>query len=221
MNHFPVFLDLKTRRCLVVGGDDAAAARADLLGRAGAQVAVVAETLGPALRDAVRRRAATHIARHFSPRLLDGMALVMVVAETLAVSEAVAVAARERGIPVNVMDDARLSSFIMPAIVDRSPVTIAVSTGGASPLLAGLLRRWLDSVMPQRLGRLAALAGHFRELVKRRLRNGIDRRRFWQEILTGEAAKLALEGNDAAAGAALLRALDERQPASLCGDEAA
>ena len=209
MRYFPVFLDLERRRCLVVGGDDAAAAKAAQLRRAGAEVAVVAETLDPALRDAVRRGAAIHLARRFSPSLLDGVALVMVAGETLAVSEAIALAARARGIPVNVMDEARLCSFIMPAIVDRAPVTIAISTGGASPLLAGLLRQWLDAVLPQRLGRLAALAGHFRERVRRRLRDGIERRRFWHDMLTGEAAKLVLDGNDAAAGAALLHALDE------------
>jgi uroporphyrin-III C-methyltransferase / precorrin-2 dehydrogenase / sirohydrochlorin ferrochelatase len=210
MGYFPVFLDLSGRRCLVVGGDDAAAAKAALLHRAGAEVAVIAETPCPALRDAMRRGAATHLAGHFSPPLLDGVALVMVAGETLAVSEAVALAARQHGIPVNVMDDARLCSFIMPAIVDRSPVTIAISTGGTSPLLASLLRQWLDHVLPRRLGGLAALAGHCRELVRRRLRDGIERRRFWEEILTGETARLALDGNIAAADAALQRALEER-----------
>src|SRR5690242_16983570 len=218
MTYFPVFLDLKRRRCLVVGGEDAAAAKAALLHRAGAEVAIVAETLSPALRDAVRRGDAIHLARHFSPPLLDGAALVMVAGETLAVSEAVALAARQRGIPVNVMDDARLSSFIMPAIVDRAPVIIAISTAGTSPLLASLLRRWLDGALPRGLGQLAALAGHFRELVRRRLSDAIERRRFWQEILTGDTAQLALDGDVAAAGAALRQALDER---AINSDEAA
>jgi len=221
MDHFPIFLDLKGRRCLVVGGGDAAAAKAAQLRRAGARIAIVAATLSPALREAVRCRAAIHVAPHFSAPLLEGAVLVMVAGETLAVSEAVALAAQARGIPVNVMDDARLSSFIMPAIVDRSPVTVAISTGGAAPLLAGLLRRWLECVLPQRLGRLAALAGRFRGLVKRRLRDGIERRSFWEEALTGEPARLALDGNEAAAVAALLRALDERQRVSGRGDEAA
>lgn len=210
MDYFPVFLDLKGRRCLVVGGDAAAAGRAALLQRTGAEVAVIAETPCPALSDAVRRGAVTLLARHFSPPLLDGVALVMVAGATLAVSEAVALAAGRRGIPVNVMDDARLCSFIMPAILDRAPVTIAISTGGASPLLASLLRQWLDRVLPRGLGGLAALAGHYRALVRRRLRDGIERRRFWEEILTGETARLALDGNIAAAGVALRQALDER-----------
>ena len=120
MDHFPVFLDLKGRRCLVVGGGDGAAAKAAQLARAGAQVAIVAATLSPALRDAVRCGAATHLARQFAPSLLVGAVLVMVADETRAVSEAVSVAARARRIPVNVTDDVPLSSFIMPAIVDRA-----------------------------------------------------------------------------------------------------
>ena len=221
MEHFPIFLDLKGRRCLVVGGGDGAAAKAVQLARAGAQVAIVAATLSPALRDAVRCGAATHLARQFAPSLLEGAVLVMVADETRAVSEAVSVAARARGIPVNVMDDVPLSSFIMPAIVDRAPVTIAISTGGAAPLLAGLLRRWLEDALPQRLGRLATLAGRFRGLVMTRLRNARERRHFWQDVLTGETAKRALVGDEVAAEAALRRALDERRPASICGDEAA
>jgi uroporphyrin-III C-methyltransferase/precorrin-2 dehydrogenase/sirohydrochlorin ferrochelatase len=109
----------------------------------------------------------------------------------------------------------------MPAIVDRAPVTIAISTGGAAPLLAGLLRRWLEDALPQRLGGLAALAGRFRGLAKARLSNTHERRRFWQDVLTGETAERALVGDDAAAETALRHALDERRAASTRGDEAA
>lgn len=209
MDFLPIFLDLRGRRCLIVGGGVAAAGRAALLRRAGAQVAIVADDPHPALRQAVRRGEATIVACRFDPTLLDGTALVMVAGERLAVGEMVADAAKARGIPVNVMDETALCSFIMPAIVDRSPVVLAVSTGGTAPLLAGLLRRWLDGVLPQRLGGLARLAGRFRVLAHRRLPDGIARRRFWERILTCEVAKLALAGEETAAGAALLRALEE------------
>jgi uroporphyrin-III C-methyltransferase / precorrin-2 dehydrogenase / sirohydrochlorin ferrochelatase len=145
----------------------------------------------------------------------------MVADDTPAVNEAVSAAARARGIPVNVMDDVPLSSFIMPAIVDRAPVTIAISTGGAAPLLAGLLRRWLEDALPQRLGGLAALAGRFRGLVKTWLSNPHERRHFWQAVLTGETAERALVGDDVAAEAALRRELGERRAAFTRGDEAA
>jgi uroporphyrin-III C-methyltransferase/precorrin-2 dehydrogenase/sirohydrochlorin ferrochelatase len=209
MDHFPVFLDLKGRRCLVVGGGEAASVKAAMLWRAGAEVAVAAPALGPSLAVAVRRGQAIHAAEQFAPALLDGVSLAIVAGETLAVNEAVSRAAQARGIPVNVMDEPRLCSFIMPALVDRSPVMVAIGTGGTAPLLAVLLRRWLDQALPTRLGRLAALAGRFRPLVRRRLADPIARRRFWQAVFTGKVARLALDGDEAGAGAALLSALDD------------
>jgi uroporphyrin-III C-methyltransferase/precorrin-2 dehydrogenase/sirohydrochlorin ferrochelatase len=209
MDYFPVFLDLRGRRCLVVGGGEPAAAKAALLARAGAEVAIIAAALGPTLRCAVRSGRAIHLAERFVPSLLEHVALVVVASERLDVSDWVAQAAQARGIPVNVIDEAALSSCIMPSIVDRSPVIVAVSTGGTAPLLAQLLRHWLDCLLPARLGKLAALAGHFRPLVKRRLPDRVVRHRFWQQVLTGEAAGYALAGEDAAAGMAVLRALDD------------
>lgn len=171
-----------------MGGGAAASARAAMLQRAGAEVAIVSD---------------------FSSALLDGAALVFVAGATLAVNEAVSRAARARSIPVNVMDEPHLSSFLMPAIVERGPVVVAIGTGGAAPFLARLLRQWFDRALPERLGALAALAGRFRPLVKRRLRDAAARRLFWERVFSGEVARHALAGNAAAAGAALLQALDE------------
>jgi uroporphyrin-III C-methyltransferase/precorrin-2 dehydrogenase/sirohydrochlorin ferrochelatase len=209
MDYFPIFLDLRQRRCLLVGGGEAAAAKAALLRRAGADVAVVARRLCPGLAGAVRDGAAVHLADAFTASLLEGAALVMVAGEDRAVSEAVSHAARARAIPVNVMDEAELCSFVLPAIVDRSPVVVAVASGGSAPMLASLLRQWLDRALPKRLGDLAALAGRFRPLVKRQLRDLEARRRLWRRVFTGETASLALAGDDEAASGALLDALAE------------
>jgi uroporphyrin-III C-methyltransferase/precorrin-2 dehydrogenase/sirohydrochlorin ferrochelatase len=208
MDYLPIFLDLRGSHCLVVGGGAAAARKATMLERAGARVSIVACRLGPDLRGAVRRGAAIHLAEFFAPAQLDGVALVIVADETLAVNEAVSRAARARAIPVNVMDEPALCSFIMPAIVDRSPVVVAVATGGSAPVLARLLCEWLDHVLPARFGALAAFAGRFRALVKRRLPDLIVRRRFWEEIFAGDVAAQVLEGEEARAGAALLSAID-------------
>ena len=209
MDYLPIFLDLRGRRCLVIGGGEAASTKVALLWRAGAEVAIVARRLSPGLLGAIRRGQAVHLASAFAPALLEGVALVIVAGETLAVNEAVSRAAQARAIPVNVMDEPRLCSFIMPALVDRSPVLVAIGTGGTAPLLARLLRQWLERTLPERLGRLAALAGRFRPLVKRRLPHPPARRRFWERVFTAEVAHLALAGEDAAAGAALLGELDE------------
>ncbi len=208
MEYLPIFLDLRNSRCLVVGGGEAAARKAAMLERAGARVFLVARKLGPHLRGAVGRSEATHLAEHFVPAQLDGMALVMVAGETLAVNEAVSRAARARSIPVNVMDDPALCSFIMPAIIDRSSLVVAVATGGRAPVLARLFCQWLDHVLPARLGALADFAGRFRAPVRRRLPDLAARRRFWEQVFTGEVAAHVLWGEEAMAGAALLAAID-------------
>ncbi len=222
MGYFPIFLDLKERRCLVVGGGDAAAAKAEMLWRAGAAVAVAAAHLCPRLRLAVWRGQAVHVADCFAASLLAGVALVIVAGESLGVAEAVSQAAQARAIPVNVMDEPRLCSFLMPAVVDRSPVIVAIGTSGTAPALARLLRQWLDRQLPEHLGRLTALAGHFRPLVKRRRPGLSERRRFWHYVFTSEVASLALAGRQAAAGAALIDALDAQQhPPQADGAKAA
>jgi uroporphyrin-III C-methyltransferase/precorrin-2 dehydrogenase/sirohydrochlorin ferrochelatase len=217
MDYLPIFLDLRGRRCLLVGGGEAAAAKAALLRRAGAEIAVVAHRLCPDLADAVRRGAAIHLAEDFTAPLLDGAVLVMVAGETPAVSAAVSRAAQARALPVNVMDEAAFCSFIVPAIVDRSPVVVAIASGGRAPMLASLLRQWLDRALPERLGSLAALAGGFRPLVKRRLAAPAARRRFWRQVFTGKTASLALAGNQAAARGALLDELDDARPSPAHG----
>ena len=189
MDYFPVFLDLRRRRCLVVGADEVASRKAAALRRAGAEVRIV-------------------LPQDFAPAELEGVALVIVAGACLAVSEAVSRAAQQRAIPVNVMDEPHLCSFIMPAIVDRSPVLLAVTSGGTAPLLASKLRQWLDAALPERLGALASLAGRFRPLVRRRLRDPAARRHFWERVLGGKVARLALAGEDAAAGTALLEELE-------------
>jgi uroporphyrin-III C-methyltransferase / precorrin-2 dehydrogenase / sirohydrochlorin ferrochelatase len=182
---FPAFLDLAGRRCLVIGGGAEAERKAALLRRAGADV---------------------HRRTDFSDDLLAGMTLVIVAEAPLAVAEAVARAARAGGILVNVVDRPALCDFIVPAIVDRAPVVVAISTAGTAPGLAKLLRMILDRLLPRRLGELAALAGGFRPQVSRRLEDAAARRRFWRRIFTGRVAALALAGRPASV--ALRAALD-------------
>jgi len=187
---FPIFLELEGRRCLVIGEGEVAASRAVALARAGA---------------AVEQR------KDFAPAMLDGAALVFVAGARRALADEVAREAARRGIPVNVMDEPRLCSFLMPALVERGPVTIAIGTGGSAPMLARLLRQALDAALPERLGPLAALAGRFRPLVMRRLADPESRRGFWRRVFTGPVARLALAGDDEAASAALRSELDRAE----------
>jgi uroporphyrin-III C-methyltransferase/precorrin-2 dehydrogenase/sirohydrochlorin ferrochelatase len=187
MDYLPIFLDLREQPCLVVGGGEAAARKCALLRRAGAQVTTTA---------------------HFREEELERYALVIAAAGDEAVNRRVAAAAKARRIPVNVVDRPALCSFILPAIVDRAPIVVAVSSGGASPVLARLLRARLESLIPAGYGRLAALAGAFRDRVKARFPPA-ERRRFWERVLQGPIAELAFSGRDAEAREALQAALED------------
>ena len=195
MEHLPIFLSVKDQFCVVVGGGEIATRKVSLLLRAGAHLQIVAPELCPnlaALRDQGRIE---HLARGYRDGDLDDAYLAIAATDNAETNHAVAAAGRALGIPVNVVDHPEDGSFIMPSIIDRSPVIAAVSTGGASPVLARLIRSRLESLIPAGYGRLAELAGKFRERVKERFQDPADRRRFWDCILQGRVAERVFSGH--------------------------
>ena len=214
MDYLPVFMDLKGKPALLVGGGDVAARKADLLLRAGAQVTVVAPVLGADLEQRAARGEVRYVRAGFAPAHVDGKHIVVAVTDDDAVNRAVHGACVSRGIPANVVDHAHLCTFIMPAIIDRSPIVVAISSGGTSPVLARRLRTKVESVLPASIGRLAALAERFRGAVKARFPDIGQRRRFWERTLDGPVAELALSGREADAAAALERALRDTETSS-------
>jgi uroporphyrin-III C-methyltransferase/precorrin-2 dehydrogenase/sirohydrochlorin ferrochelatase len=207
MNYFPIFLRLQAQPVLVVGGGAIALRKIELLRKANAQVTVVAPELNDALTVLVAQGAIKHIAEEFKPEHLDGMRLAIAATSRRAVNAWVAHQAEVRNIPVNVVDDRELSRFIMPAIVDRSPVIVAVSSGGDAPVLTRRLREKLEAVLPTRLGKLAELAGALREKVKRRIVDIGVRRKFWERFFDGPAAADVLAGRDEQALQSIERSL--------------
>ncbi len=207
MDYLPICMRLAGQPVLVVGGGAVAARKVDLLLRAGARVTVVAPRLERELAERHERGALRHHARPFQAPDVAGMALVVAATDEAAVNAAVSRAARARGIPVNVVDDPEASSFVMPAIVDRSPILVAVTSGGRAPVLARLLRARLEAWIPAGYGRLARLAGRFRALVQQRLPSLAARRRFWEDVFEGPIAEQALAGDEAGAEAAMTRLL--------------
>ncbi len=218
MEYLPIFLHVRARPCLVVGGGDVAARKCALLFRAGAQVTVLAPELGVALAAELAAGRIVHREGAFLDKELAGQVLVIAATGDSEVNRAVAAAAAARAIPVNVVDRPDLCTFIMPSILERAPITVAISSGGAAPVLARLLRARLESFIPAGYGRLAALAGAFRERVKQRFKPQ-ERRRFWERVLQGPIAELVLSGRDAEAKKALEAALDSR--VALGGGEVA
>lgn len=207
MDLLPIFMNIRGRRALVVGGGEVAARKAGLLLEAGAAVTVVSPELVPALRAQVDDGVMAHRRGAFAPADLDGVALAVAATDDEAVNRQVSELAQARNIPVNVVDNPALCSFVMPSIIDRSPVQIAVSTGGVSPVLARLLRAKLESTIPAAYGRLAQLVEGFRDPVKARFSDVNARRNFWEQVLQGEIAELVFSGKDEQARAALEQAV--------------
>lgn len=199
MDFLPIFLSLKGARCLVVGGGAVAARKAGLLAGCGAKVAVVAPELGETLAAEAAAGRIEHIPARFEPAHLDAATVVIAATDDHAVNAAVSQEARARNIPVNVVDAPELCSFIFPSIVDRSPMIVAVSTGGASPVLARLVRAKLETMLPAAYGRLAQLANELRERVKQHFADPAQRRIFWEKMLGGTFADLVLAGKAAEA----------------------
>ncbi|MEX2480724.1 MAG: siroheme synthase CysG [Gammaproteobacteria bacterium] len=194
MDFLPLFLAIRSRPCLVVGAGGVAARKIALLMRAGAAVHVVATGLGPAVRELAAAGSVRVTERPFRQSDVDGHVLVIAATNDPATNREVSRAAQGRGIFVNAVDQPSDSSAIMPSIVDRSPVVIAIGTGGNAPVLARMLRAKLESLIPPAYGELAALLGSLRERVRAVLPDGARRRRFWEMLLEGPIAELFFAG---------------------------
>jgi uroporphyrin-III C-methyltransferase/precorrin-2 dehydrogenase/sirohydrochlorin ferrochelatase len=208
MQSFPLFLSLQNRRALVVGGTDHAARKVELLLSAGAQVLLIAETVTGEIAQLIADRRICWGGRRFDEADLVGVSLVIVAAEDEALQARVSQRAQAHCVPVNVVDRPALSSFIMPAIVDRGPVTIAISTGGSAPALARKLRAEIERALPVAIGRLARFAEIFRAQVRRTVAEPRARRLFWDRVFDGGIGELALAGDEIGARRELIRLLD-------------
>lgn len=196
MQFLPVFLNVRAQNCLVVGGGEVACRKALLLDRAGARLRVVAPRVNENLESLVIAGAGELRLREFRESDLDGVFLVVAATDDEAVNAAVSVAAKNRGLPVNVVDKPSLCSFIVPSIVDRSPVVIAISSGGTSPILTRRIKEKIETLVPAAYGRLALLLGAFRARVKGVIGDGRGRARFWEKILSGPVPEKVFAGEE-------------------------
>ena len=198
MDYLPVFLQLRSARVVIVGGGRIAARKAELLLKAGACVTVVAPRLHEDLRSRAAAGELTHLAESFVPAHLDGAVIAVAATGLKDVNTAVSEAAHERKVPVNVVDDASLSTFIFPAIIDRSPIVVAVGSAGQAPVLARWVRERIEAILPAGLGALARFMGERRSHILRLL-GPAARRGFWERIVRGKAGAHLLAGDRAGA----------------------
>jgi len=218
MEFLPVFLDIKDKSCLVAGGGVVAARKIALLRSAHGRVRVISPVLCPAVRAMLDKGEVQHEARNYRESDLADCQLAIAATDDPETNLELYRHASERRIPVNVVDQPELCSFIVPSIIDRSPVVAAVSTGGASPVLARLIRTRLEALIPAGYGRLAELANRFRERVKERFENPPDRLLFWEKVLSSGVAERVFSGHMEEADAAMERALEAQNPGATMGE---
>ncbi len=209
MQYFPLFYDIKNKPCLVVGGGEVAARKIAMLLRAGATLKVVAPKLCESVANRSKAGDIKYEKRGFQASDLDECVLVIAATDDQAVNAEISKLAHERRIPVNVVDQPDLCSFVVPSMIDRSPVQVAVSTGGASPVLARLLRARLETMIPATYGRLASLMEEFRGKVKKQFKNADKRRYFWESVIQGPIAEMVFSGKEEQAREAMHHAVDE------------
>ena len=203
MDALPIFLKIKGRRCVVIGGGEVATRKVTMLLKAGGEVAVISPELDHELAELHEAGKISFHQGTFQPEQLDGACLVVAATDDETTNRAVSEAAHQRNIPVNVVDSPQLCSFTMPSIVDRSPIVIAISSSGVAPVLARLIRARIETMVPATYGRLAALAAEFRTQVKQRFASMQERRIFWEEVFQGPIAERVMSGQEAAARKAL------------------
>lgn len=198
MDYLPIFCRLDNKPVLLVGGGEVAERKARLLLDAGAHLTVVAPELDPELAELAANGSIEWLAGEFAPAQLAGKWLVVAATDRREVNALVYQSANQARIFANVVDDPKRSSFIMPSIIDRSPLMVAISSGGKAPVLARLLREKLEALLPQHLGAVAVFAGSLRERVKARFASMGERRHFWERLLGADRLGQALARGDGA-----------------------
>ena len=212
MRHFPAFFDLNGRPVVVVGAGAVALRKIRLLLRAGARIAVVAPRANADVAVLAQAGALVWHARPFAAGDVAGAALAFGATDDAAVNRAVSEAAQAAGVPVAIVDSPKLSTFITPAIVDRDPITVAIASGGASPVLARRIRARIEALLPARLGALARFAESFRGSVAAMRPTFAARRRWWEDFFEGPLATRVLAGDEQGVRRAFVATLNRTPP---------
>ena len=196
MQALPIFFNIKNRHCVVIGGGDVAMRKVSLLLKAQAAVTIYSPEICHELQDLVGAQKIKFVAEKFDDNQLQGACMVIAATDDEAVNSAVSIAAKAQNIPVNVVDAPDLCTFTMGSIIDRSPVVIAISSEGNAPVLARYIRAKIETMLPATYGRIADIAGEFRDKVKAKFGTTQARRIFWEGVLQGPFVERVLSGQE-------------------------
>jgi uroporphyrin-III C-methyltransferase / precorrin-2 dehydrogenase / sirohydrochlorin ferrochelatase len=208
MQALPIFFNIKNRRCIVIGGGDVATRKISMLLKADADVTVVSPSVVDAIQILFENEKIKVVKADYEKSQLTGACLVVAATDNQAVNEAVSYDAQALNIPVNVVDAPDLCTFTMGSIIDRSPVVIAVSSEGNAPVLARYIRTKIETLLPAGYGRIAEIAGEFRDKVKLKFTTTQERRIFWEDVLQGPMVERILSGQEQAARELLQHLID-------------
>ena len=215
MEYLPIFINLRNKKCLVVGGGSVALRKINLLLKAQTKIDCIAMNFCDDLIALSETNDIDLVAKHFEPGDIRSYSVIISATNDESLNTLVSKIAHESGTPVNVVDSPDLSSFIMPSIVDRAPVVIAISSAGKAPVLARIIRAKLETIIPNAYGELAEIAGQYREKVKQRFNNIKDRRKFWEGVFSGVVAEKVFSGRSQEAVKELEKRLVETKEGGL------
>jgi uroporphyrin-III C-methyltransferase / precorrin-2 dehydrogenase / sirohydrochlorin ferrochelatase len=212
LNYFPIFIDAQAINAMVVGGGDVAARKIELLLKSTQQICIMSAKLNPSVKQLVSKHQLIWLPHHYRSGLLTGKNLVIAATNDRAINQAIALEAKQFNIFINVVDQPELCSYITPAIIDRAPMLVAISSSGSAPVLVRMLREQIEKIMPQGYGRLAEFSLKFRDHVKARIKGMRNRRTFWEQTLNGSIGQTLLGGNTIEAEQQLIASLTKQSP---------
>ena len=217
MRYLPIWLDVKNKDCLMVGGGEVAARKAEMLLKSGAELTVVAPKLGVNLQRLVDEGLVQYLGRAFEEADLQGKRLVVAATDIASVNQQVHTAAQAQNVLINVVDSPEQCDYVNGAVVERENLTIAISSGGGAPVLTRVIKAKLETMIPAAYGSLSALVTRYREEVKAKL-GFKERRGFWERVLDGPVAEAALSGQSQRAEALLQEEIQRGSEESDLGE---
>lgn len=207
MKYFPIFLDARKINAIVIGGGDVAARKIELLLKSTSRITVMSDDVCPSVMHLIKKHQLSWLTHKYKKGLLDNKNLVIAATNDSEVNQAVFEEATGLKLLINVVDQPELCSYITPAIIDRSPILIAMSSSSSAPILLRMLREQIEKTLPHEYGRLAEFSLKFRDHVKARVKGLRNRRTFWENTLRGNIGQAILSGNTTKAEQQLIHSL--------------
>lgn len=217
MKYFPIFLDAQHINALVIGGGEVAARKIELLLKSTNSITVMSATIGITVQRLIKEHNLTWLTHNYQPGFMQEMTLVIAATDSETVNAEVQQEASQLNLLVNVVDQPELCSYITPAIIDRDPMLVAISSSGSAPILVRMLREQIERIMPSDYGKLAEFSFKFRDHVKARVKGLTNRRAFWEQTLRGTIGENILNGRITEAEKQLFTALKEEVPPAKGG----